>query len=512
MIVIIRADSSSKMGSGHLMRCLTLAEELCEERNANILFICRDLPGNLSNIVEGRGYQLRLLPYDESQQVTLKDLSEHKQWLGASVDTDRDQTIEVIKNQGKVDLLVVDNYALDEAWETPMRQYVKRIMAIDDLADRKHDCDILLDQNYYKEYQARYDNLVPQNCVKMLGPVYALIRNDIKKYRPISPRKIVKVTNILVNFGSSDPKNYCLKLIKMLQKHHDDFSQYDFLFVTGGMSTCKDDVFSISDKLSFCNAIESSNDFGRLMSEADLFIGAAGSTSWERCYLGLPALVCSVASNQKAIEEAGHGSFSQTLEIDTKNLSKTMLKMIKNNETLNRLSEKGLEITKTNFILNSLFYDVDDGVVIRLIQQSDAVKMLAWRNHKKVREHSLNDKIISLVEHEKWLYDALRDETKLMLIASSQNKDIGVVSFSNISDESQSATVNIYLNPNMVGRGYGTVLLKAGLEHLREKRGNVKFVDAVILKNNTVSINMFKKCNFMKYSEKNKIEKYRLSI
>lgn len=314
MQVVIRADSSSKMGSGHLMRCLTLAEELREEKNANILFICRELTGNLSSLVKDKGYQLTLLTYDENQQESLDELSEHQQWLGASIDTDRDQTIEVIKNQGNVDLLVVDNYALDEAWETPMRQYVKKIMVIDDLADRKHDCDVLLDQNYYKEYQARYDNLVPQYCVKMLGPEFALIRNDIKKYRPTSPRKITKVKNILVNFGSSDPKNYCLKLIKMLQDHHDDFSQYNFLFVTGAMSNCKDDVLSISDKISFCNVVESSNDFGRLMIEADLFIGAAGSTTWERGILGLPAIVVSTSKNQLKIAKDGDGFFHVLLE------------------------------------------------------------------------------------------------------------------------------------------------------------------------------------------------------
>ena len=151
MQVVIRVDSSSQMGSGHLMRCLTLAEELRDEIDVSILFICRDLPGNLSNIVKGKGYQLTLLPYDENQQKSLDEASEHQQWPGASVDMDRDQTLEVIKNLGEVDLLVVDNYALDEAWETPMRRYAKKIMVIDDLADRKHDCDVLLDQNYYKE-------------------------------------------------------------------------------------------------------------------------------------------------------------------------------------------------------------------------------------------------------------------------------------------------------------------------------------------------------------------------
>lgn len=338
MQVVIRADSSSKMGSGHLMRCLTLAEELREEKNANILFICRDLPGNISSLVENKGYQLTLLPYDENKQVSLFNLSEHKQWLGSSVDMDRDQTVEVIKNLGRVDLLVVDNYALDEAWETPLRQYVKKIMVIDDLADRKHDCDVLLDQNYYKEYQARYNNLVPQHCVKMLGPEFALIRNDIKKYRPASPRKMAKVKNILVNFGSSDPKKHCLKLIKMLQDHHDDFSRYNFLFVMGAMSTCKDDVSSISDKLSFCNAIESSNDFGRLMTEADLFIGASGSTTWERGILGLPAIVLSTSKNQFKIAKDGNGIFH--VFIDNLYDPSMILTILRDNNLYSEISEK----------------------------------------------------------------------------------------------------------------------------------------------------------------------------
>lgn len=314
MQVVIRADASSQMGSGHLMRCLTLAEELCEERHAKVTFICRDLPGNLSQMVVDKGFDLQLLPFDENIQYLLEDCKEHKRWLGASVDTDRAETLRSLSKLKFVDLLVVDHYALDDVWETPMRQYAKKIMVIDDLADRRHDCDILLDQNYYKNAHERYGRLTPATCERYLGPQFALLRKDVRRYRPDHPKKILAIKNILVNFGAADPKNYCLKLIKMFQNNQELFSQYRFLFVTGSMSVCKNEVLKMSNDLSFCKVIEKSDDFSMLMRDADLFVGAAGATSWERALLGLPAIVCSVAKNQDKIASDGDQLFHMLLK------------------------------------------------------------------------------------------------------------------------------------------------------------------------------------------------------
>lgn len=299
MQVVMRADSSSQMGSGHLMRCLTLAEELREEKNANILFICRDLPGNLSNIVEGKGYQLTLLPYHESLQASLEDLSEYKQWLGATICNDRDQTINVIKDLSKVDLLVVDNYALDETWENPMRQYAKKILVIDDLADRRHDCDVLLDHNYYTNLECRYDALVPIDCKRLLGPKHALLNpalDEVRRYRLEHKLETTsKIERIVVFMGGADVGNFTLRVVQQLLNIN---LAVVIDVVVGSSSANKNEIKQLCHSHDNFIYHEQPENYYHLLALADLAIGAGGVSQLERTYIQLPSIVLSIAANQ----------------------------------------------------------------------------------------------------------------------------------------------------------------------------------------------------------------------
>ena len=180
-MIVFRVDSSIQIGSGHLMRCLTLADNLnCETKT---LFIARDLDGNLNNMISRR-FKLSVLPKKNHN-----NLNGYEKWLTVSQEQDAQETIEIIKNL-KIDLLIVDSYAIDEKWENLIRPYVKRIMVIDDLANRKHDCDILLDQNFYCNASNRYKKIVSENCQLLLGPKYVLLRDEFyeKKTKSISPK------------------------------------------------------------------------------------------------------------------------------------------------------------------------------------------------------------------------------------------------------------------------------------------------------------------------------------
>ena len=300
MKCIIRADSSDKMGSGHLMRCLTLAAELREVKKADILFICRDLPGNMAYLVEENGYDLCLLAYDESQYGFLNGLDEHKQWLGVTLNSDRDQTIAEIEKQGKYDLMVVDNYALDEAWETPMRQYVKKIMVIDDLADRKHDCDILLDHNFNGGKNSPYNHLVPESSLKLLGPSHALISRKFDEVKKERGRK--EADNIfskgLLYMGASDAQSKTISVLKNIR----NLDVLEHLDVVVGSSNNK--RFEIKK---WCREHEklrfhiSPDYFHHLLVESDFCIGAVGVSQLERFFIGLPSITCIAANNQKQI-------------------------------------------------------------------------------------------------------------------------------------------------------------------------------------------------------------------
>src|SRR4030067_2476328 len=145
MKVCFRVDSSSLIGTGHVMRCLTLAEWL-KKNDCEIGFICRELPGNLCHLVELRGFKLQRLPHDGtihgSENVDRKKNNFHSDWLSVSWQNDADTSANLLRSESPIDWVIVDHYAIDEKWEKIMRSHAKKVMVIDDLADRRHDCDL----------------------------------------------------------------------------------------------------------------------------------------------------------------------------------------------------------------------------------------------------------------------------------------------------------------------------------------------------------------------------------
>ena len=158
------------------MRCLALADAL-HERGAETHFICRTLPGNLIGVIENKGYSVRCLQQPEAEYVALPGDVSHAEWLGVSWQQD---AADVISALGEMlpQWLIVDHYALDRRWEESLRPHVGNIMVIDDLADRLHDCNILLDQNLYTDMENRYNAKIPSMCTKLLGPRYAMLRPE----------------------------------------------------------------------------------------------------------------------------------------------------------------------------------------------------------------------------------------------------------------------------------------------------------------------------------------------
>ena len=138
MFVVIRADASKHIGSGHIMRCLTLAKEL-RNLGAIVEFITRNHSENLNTQIIEQGFKLRLLP-NHNKLVEQRTLSEYEQWLGVSQSVDAEETIKALSGK-QPDLLIVDHYALDYNWEKKLRKIIDKIMVIDDLANRRHDCD-----------------------------------------------------------------------------------------------------------------------------------------------------------------------------------------------------------------------------------------------------------------------------------------------------------------------------------------------------------------------------------
>ncbi len=294
MIVVIRVDASSQIGSGHVMRCLSLAAKLQKEHGAQVYFIMRQLAGNLFSLVKDKGFSVLALPAELTEQ----KLTGYEKWLTVPVEQDAKETIAELRTIGTVDLLVVDSYAIDVTWENVVRPYVKKIMVIDDLANREHDCDLLLDQNLYEDMHTRYNRLVPSHCQLYLGPKYALLRDEFYEARKTIRQRNGTIQNILVFYGGVDATNETGKALNALEKIRNADS-VTVNVIVGTNNPCKGKIEQCCMMHSNWHYYCQVSNMAMFMNEADLMLGAGGSTTWERCFLRLPALVTAVAENQK---------------------------------------------------------------------------------------------------------------------------------------------------------------------------------------------------------------------
>ncbi len=303
MRVAIRTDASLHIGTGHVMRCLTLARALLAE-GAEVHFICREHPGHLCERVAAQGMPVHRLPAP-AEAPTPGSGPAHSHWLGVPWERDADETLAVLA-AGPWDWLIVDHYALDARWERALRNTFGKLMVIDDLADREHDCDVLLDQNLVDGLQTRYDGLVPPACLRLLGPRHALLRPEfVAARRGLRPRDGM-VRRILVNFGGIDPSNQTGKTLEALLPLQR--AQLTIDVIAGAQHPCLERLRQLCARFAEADLHAMVDDIARRMAAAELAVGASGSTTWERLALGLPAITLSVADNQEPIGQAVHAA------------------------------------------------------------------------------------------------------------------------------------------------------------------------------------------------------------
>ncbi len=304
MRVLIRADASLNIGSGHIARCMALADVL-RNSGADVSFACRLLPGHLSSRLQAQGYTVHALPADyanEQPGIDIEALLPCQEDISALA--------QALPAQARFDWLIVDHYGLAADWETAARRFAPRVMAIDDLANRAHSADVLLDQNFSGTPQA-YAPWLTAQCQALLGPHFALLREEFQR-EPIEIRPRVK--RVIVNFGGFDAAGQSWIAMQALLA----YPQLEVEFIAGIDNPDWLAMQALAEgRLNWRLQIQVS-DFSRLMAEADLFIGAGGGTTWERAALGLPTICVAVAANQKAnaeqLAEAGAHLYIGTRE------------------------------------------------------------------------------------------------------------------------------------------------------------------------------------------------------
>jgi UDP-2,4-diacetamido-2,4,6-trideoxy-beta-L-altropyranose hydrolase len=303
---MFRVDASLIMGTGHVMRCLTLAQVL-KENGTDVEFICRKYEENLIDKIRSSGFVVHELEAFEETEVDNK--LAHSHWLGSTQQQDADDCINILKAE-KLDWLIVDHYALDERWQKRLKPYYEKLMVIDDLADRKHQCDILLDQTFDRQ-QEDYFGWIPKECLILLGSEYALLRPEFSEWREFSleRRSKPKFKKLLVNMGGMDVDNVTEKILGEL-KICNLPNDIKITVVMGGSAPYLESVNSKAITLPYKTEVKVDvGNMAEIMSNSDIAIGASGSTTWERCCLGLPTIQVITANNQsvlaKDLDKAG---------------------------------------------------------------------------------------------------------------------------------------------------------------------------------------------------------------
>lgn len=269
MHVVIRADSSSQIGAGHVARCLVLARELAR-RGASVTFVSRNVPGHSGNLILEQGHSFFLIE-DEVQKLPDAD------WL------------------------VVDHYGLDIAWERRARAQGLKILVIEDLKTREHECDVLLVPSVLDEKSTAFNNLVPQHSKKLIGPRFALVREEFKSARKNKIHNANKIEQMLVFFGSADPTRETEKTLLALQSKLNLLKRLHVDVVVGAQNKRTNEIKSICSALPNTHCHIQTDRMAELMLEADYSIGAGGTSVWERSCVGLPSSIIAVGENQISI-------------------------------------------------------------------------------------------------------------------------------------------------------------------------------------------------------------------
>lgn len=337
MKVAFRTDASIQIGTGHVMRCLALADEL-RARGSECIFICREHPGNLIEQLRRKGYTTYSLAVDSEADTDLP----HSPWLGTTQRKDADSCTSILTTF-QPDWLIVDHYALDYRWERILTPHYGALMVIDDLADREHCCQMLLDQTYGRSADD-YRPLVPNDCELLCGCDYALLRPEFAKNREYSLKRRVhpRLKKILVTLGGVDKDNITSKVLSALSTCMlpDDCNITVIMGATAPfLSHVQQQAHAMPRPTNVCVGV---NNMAQLMAESDIAIGAAGSTSWERCCLGLPTATLVLSDNQqyaaKLLEQSGAAHLLHLNQSLPSQLSQLISKAVQSEVFLRNLS------------------------------------------------------------------------------------------------------------------------------------------------------------------------------
>jgi len=508
MNIVFRTDSSIIMGSGHVIRCLTLAKEL-KNNGANIIFICRGHEGNLNKLISNKAFQVIELPEPENMECSFnkKEGDNYEEWIGVSQKEDAEETIKYLGTD-QPDWIIVDHYGLDEVWEKTLRPHVGKVMVIDDLANRRHDCDLLLDHNWFEDKNSRYIKLVPAGCTQLLGPEYVLLRPEFAEARNKLKLRNGVLKRIYVFFGGSDPYNLTGMTLRALSEPKLSHLVVDV--VIGENNPHRDELKKLVLTRPHTHLHIQVDNMASIMGQADLAVGSGGMNTWERICLGLPSVVIGFATNHKVqlndLDKNGYINYLGDFKSVTQSsIARQIHKMINDFSDYNNQIDYLYKIVDSNGVKKTRLW-VNGNLLkqnwdVKSATYNDAALYWDWANDKEVRKNAINKKPISWEEHLTWFNKKIKDKNSLLYLIFCNDRPIGQVRF---DDEGDFSRIDYSISRQYRSRKLGKRLLDLAIKEFR-KNSNQKILGEV-LSSNIASAKTFESLGFsMEINRGNKI-------
>lgn len=420
--IVLRADAGARLGSGHIMRCAALAGALAE-LGAHITLVCRE--GSLAALPVP-------LPDNIAVDEVAAAIADDPAALGARL--------------GHADWLVVDSYHWNADLESACRSWAKRILVIDDLADRRHDTDLLLNQNPGWS-RTDYDGLVPENAVCLIGPRFALLRHEFAAARPTALARretAAAVDKVLISLGGADPSGATIACIEATAAAFRDRPNVPAVDIATGPAAhnLAEITTLLAERLPTARLLVGGESLCELMARADLMIGAGGGTMLERACLGLPSMSLVIANNQRR-GTAATASGGATMMVDAidaepgqlvQTIASTLARLADDSETRRLMTQAAAKLCDgrgARWVAAAMTgcgpASAVPGTILRPADADDCARLLAWQSEPGARRYSRNPAVPGEEEHRAWMDRHLADPAGWFAIVETNGSSAGVL-------------------------------------------------------------------------------------
>ncbi len=486
---VFRCDANADIGGGHVVRSMGLAEAL--ERDGWTV-----------------GFAV-----SSATLSAVPDLGRHGWAVVEGFDGTDEAKRYVTEWPGGVDLAIIDHYERNEVDEAALAGWAARRLVLDDCPIRKHACEFLVDQTIGRSPQD-YAGLVPEFCRTFAGAFFAILRPDFARFRSRLIPAAAGLNRIVVSFGMIDAANMSATVLDGLAQ--------------GGFSGAVDVVVgpaaphlealrrTVAERPHPHSSLElhaglDANAMASLLARSDLAIGAPGSSTYERCCLGVPSLLVTIADNQRdnmvALENAGAARALGWWEnVRGEQVAAAVQALAADSQCLKEMRRAALRQTDGRGAQRIAIAlrppRTADGAAVELqpARFEDAELLHRWQQARETRRFARNPKVPTWPEHERWLRAKLDDSRVAFSIVIVGGAPGGVLRFDCVqplSDCAEAYEVSILVAPNFYRRGVGLAALEAGRRLLPDAE-----LQAVVLPDNVASHKLFKRAGYRWFEDR----------